>query len=378
MKSGKAKSLLTKYAAGQCTPEEIAVVESWYLQHEYDDNLTEDERLSDMQEIHSHLISEINRKPKPAHKLWPFIIAAASVLIFLSIGGYFLLKKQGDQQLVKIRTHDIPPGNYKAILTLTNGKQIVLSNFQNGKFLQQGKVSISKSQDGHIIYQAPENSEATNKLVYNTITTPPGGEYRVTLADGTNVWLNSASSITYPTIFNNKDRTVQITGEAYFEVAHNAAKPFRVKSNGQTVEVLGTHFNINSYADERVIKTTLLEGSVKLTTSDHVVVLLPGKQSQVSFTGNSKGIFKGIQNVDTDECIAWKNGFFQFDKADIKTVMRQIARWYDVDISYEGKINNRVFSGSIYKNLSASKALQLLSFTDVHFTIDGRKIIVSE
>jgi len=232
-----------------------------------------------------------------------------------------------------------------------------------------------KISNGQLAYHAAGKPVGTS---YNTVTTPAGGQYQVTLPDGSRVWLNAASSITYPTMFNGNDRTVQITGEVYFEVAHDATKPFRVKSNGQTIEVLGTHFNINAYDDENVIKTTLLEGSVKVTTGDHVALLQPGQQSQVATAENPTGIFKGIQNVDTDEAVAWKNGLFRFDKADIKTIMRQFSRWYDVDVVYQGDIKERVFSGSMHRNLSAANALELLSLANVHFTIDRKNIVVSE
>jgi transmembrane sensor len=379
MNQKEADQLLSKYLNNTANHEERALVENWYANESRKRKLTDEdnfEHLSSELWVATQQRAGLYPKAKTI-KLWPRIVAAASILIFLSIGGYFLLNKQSDEQLVEIKTHDIAPGSNKAILTLANGKQIILNDAQNGKLVQQGNTAITKTQNGQIVYQSSDKGAASD-IAYNTTTTPRGGEYHITLADGTGVWLNAASSITYPTVFSGKDRTVEITGEVYFEVAHNAEKPFRVVSHGQTVQVLGTHFDVNAYDDESTIKTTLLEGSVKITTGDHSDVLRPGQQSQVAIAGNTNGIFKGIQNVDTDEAVAWKNGFFQFEKADIKTIMRQFSRWYDVDVVYQGGINERVFSGSIYKNLSAAKALELLSLANVHFIIDGKKIIVSE
>jgi len=368
--------LIEKYKNGTATDQERNALNLWYRNTSYSDGIYPDEEKATETRILSRLLSEIN--PATKIKRWKAFAAAASVILGLSVVSYFLLNKQSDEQLVKIKTHDIAPGSNKAILTLANGKQIILNNAQNGKLVQQGNAAITKTQNGQIVYQSSDKGSASD-IAFNTTTTPRGGEYHITLADGTNVWLNAASSITYPTVFSGKDRTVEITGEVYFEVAHNAEKPFRVESRGQTVQVLGTHFDVNAYDDESTIKTTLLEGSVKVSTGDHVALLQPGQQSQVSIAaGNITGIFKGIQSVDTDEAVAWKNGSFQFDKDDIKTVMRQFSRWYDVEVVYQGNIKERAISGSMHRNLSAAKALELLSLANVHFIIDGKKIIVSE
>jgi transmembrane sensor len=371
--------ILDKYLNHSANEKERALVESWYETESGKRKLNDED---DFEHLSTELWAATQQRaglyPKiKTKKLWPYVAAAALILIFLSIGSYVLLNKQsGQQQLAKNQTHDIPPGSNKAILTLANGKKIILNNVQNGKLIQQENIAITKTKDGQIVYQASDKGAATD-MAYNTTTTPRGGEYRITLTDGTNVWLNAASSITYPTTFSGKDRLVEITGEVYFEVAHNAAKPFRVKCHGQTVEVLGTHFDINSYDDENVVKTTLLEGSVKVSTGEHVALLRPGQQSQVSIKENMNGLFKGIQNVNADEAVAWKNGLFHFENADVQTVMRLFARWYDVDIIYKGKISERTYSGEIHKNLTVLQALDLLNFANIHFSVEGRKIVVS-
>lgn len=320
--------------------------------------------------------ASIQRNTLQRRSLWPRIAVAASILILLSVGAYYGLKKSDTSaDYAHNLKNDIQPGGDKAILTLANGKQIILANTGNGFLAQQGSTRINKTANGQVVYVSAPNIKS-NDTSYNTITTPAGGQYAIILPDSSKVYLNASSSLRFPAIFARNLRTVSLTGEAYFEVAHNKNKPFRVLTKGQTVEVLGTHFNINAYNDEKAIKTTLLEGSVRVSAAGQMALLSPGEQSQLAYAG-SKSI-SVIPNADVDEAVAWKNGLFQFNKADIKTVMRQMARWYNVEVVYQGEIKDRVFSGSIYRSLSASKALELLSLTDVHFVIEGKKIIVSE
>lgn len=271
---------------------------------------------------------------------------------------------------------DIAPGGNRAILTLANGKQIVLTNAQNGFLAQQGGTQINKTGNGQVIYNAAQSIGGTD-TAYNVITTPRGGQYTIILPDSSKVYLDANSSLRFPAAFSGKLRTVMLTGEAYFEVAHNKNRPFHVLTKGQMVEVLGTHFNVNAYDDEKFIKTTLLEGSVRVSTGGKVAMLTPGEQS---LTGNEVTTSKNIsviQNANTDEAVAWKNGFFQFDNADIKTIMRQFARWYNVDVVFEGSVQERLFSGEIHRNLTVLQALELLNYANVHFNIDGKRIIVS-
>jgi ferric-dicitrate binding protein FerR (iron transport regulator) len=300
-------------------------------------------------------------------------MAAASVILILSIGVFILLnKKQSLPITAQTQVHDIAPGSNKAVLTLGNGQQIVLNRTRNGQLAVQGQVSINKTNEGEIVYNAPSNNNEAP--VYNTVTTPRGGQYHLILADGTEVWLNAASSIKYPSAFTANSRNVEITGEAYFEVSHNKAKPFRVTSNGQMVQVLGTHFNINAYNDEPSIKTTLIEGSVRVSMNKQMAMLKPGQQSAVTNSGASISV---TDHADTEQILAWKNGEFNFNEADVKTVMRQIGRWYDVEVEYAGNnIPGGHITGTFSRNLNASKALKLLEFTGVNFKIEGRKIIV--
>ncbi len=304
-------------------------------------------------------------------------IAAAILILFVSATAVWLSIRKStftsSAPLVnnsRRAENELLPGGNKATLTLSNGSVISLDDVKNGKIAQQGNALVNKSANGQLVYKTLEAKPG--EIVFNTLTTPRGGQYNLILPDGSEVWLNAASSIKYPTAFVSNERKVEISGEAYFEIAHNAAKPFIVSVNGMEVKVLGTHFNINAYNDEATVKTSLLEGSVSLTKAGTTVTLQPGQQAQLASGGN----VKVINDVDMDEVVAWKNGSFSFNRADLQTVMRQIARWYDVDIRYEGKIPERLFGGKIDRNSNASEVLKILEESKVHFSIEGKKIIV--
>ncbi|MDN5288114.1 MAG: anti-FecI sigma factor, FecR [Mucilaginibacter sp.] len=370
MQRTKAQELLQKFQDGNCSEEELALLETWYNQHIITPSkqVTDTEWTEDVYSILKSLDNDNKQQPKVVN--WPRIIAAASVVFCLAIGSYFLLNKKVNPQIAQSHLHDIAPGSNKAILTLANGKKIILSGSQNGKLAQQGNAEITKTADGQIVYQAADESAGGAEVV-NTTSTPRGGQYHVLLSDGTNVWLNAASSITYPTTFTGNNRTVEITGEVYFEVAHNPAKPFRVKSSNQLVEVLGTHFNINSYADEPASKTTLLEGSVNITVNNHARLLKPGEQAIVAQSNMT------IAVTDPDQVIGWKNGDFIFNDEDLQTVMRQVARWYDVDVIYKNTAGYKKFFGTISRTKKLSEILKALEMNqNVHFKIEGRRIEV--
>jgi hypothetical protein len=358
--------LIKKYNDGLCTLEETDLLETWYVNQDqlFHLELKESMITDDLADISRNLPS-----PQTKRILWPRIAAAASLIMCLAFGGYLLVRKQPVQQIVQNQVNGLVPGGNKAILTLASGRQIILTNARNGKVAEEVNTAINKTADGSVIYHEQPVGEST-VLLYNTMSTPRGGQYHLTLADGTNIWLNSASSIKYPTAFTGNERRVELTGEAYFEVAHNAEKPFRIISNGQMVEVLGTHFNINAYPDEQEIKTTLLQGSVKIRSANQNYLLQPGQQSTL------KNGTVHITTGDTDEAVAWKNGIFHFNDAGIESVMRQLSRWYDVDVKYEGQIKERTFSGEISRNVNASQILDALSFKKIHYSIDGRTIII--
>jgi transmembrane sensor len=372
MQPKELEQLLEKYNKGEATPAEKALIESWYLTYRNDGpNASHQQLEEDQQESLNKLLFQINSTSKRSYTR-AFAIAA-SVLVFITAGVLMFMHHQPAKQQFaasKPVKNDIAPGGNKAILTLANGSTVVLTDAKNGKLASQGGVVVSKTADGQVKYAGSTTSSTT--LVYNTATTPKGGQYQFILSDGTKVWLNSASSIKYPVNFIGNERKVELTGEAYFEVAHNAAKPFRVVSSGQTVEVLGTHFNINAYADENGVKTTLLQGSVKVSSAyGGSSIIKPGEQAQFN-----NGKINVVSDVDLDAAVAWKNGLFNFEDSNIQEVMRQFARWYDVDVKYEGELPSRHFSGEIPRNLNATQMLDILSFKKIHYKLQGKTIIV--
>lgn len=299
---------------------------------------------------------------------------AASVIVVLCIGAYFVKKNMQGNSIAAAKTqlvHDALPGNNKAILTLSNGSNVVLDDAGKGVVARQGNVSITKNKFGQVKYSSI-GAKANNVIAYNTITTPRGGQYQVVLPDGSQVWLNAASSIKFPTAFTGTERRVEITGEAYFEVAKNPAMPFIVKTYRQEVKVLGTHFNIMAYNDERALKTTLIEGSIMLTSGGYAHVLKPGDQSVL----NDQGAVKIMPDADVDGAIAWKNGLFQFKDEYIQNILRQAARWYDVEVSYQGKVPVRQFTGKISRQVKLSALLNMFKYAGLNFTIEGKKITI--
>lgn len=361
-----------KWQEGTITELEKEAFEEWYAGFE---DVLEIDSAESHEEAERRLYNLIARRgnigPKRGPK-WPRVAAAAAILLSLGIGSYYYITKPNQEQIAQIQVNDVVPGGNKAVLTLANGQHVVLTSAKNGRLAIQGNTEITKTADGNIVYnQTTGESAAISALTYNTVSTPVGGQYHLTLTDGTNVWLNAASSIKYPTAFTGGERKVEIFGEAYFEVAHNAAKPFRVQSNHQVVEVLGTHFNINSYADETATKTTLLEGSVKVTGSNGFKFIKPGQQAVLS--GNNLS----VAQADVEEAVAWKNGYFRFNDEKIASIMRKLSRWYNIDVSFEGKMLEEGFNGKISRYKNISQTLKMLEKTKaVHFKVEGRRVTV--
>ena len=308
----------------------------------------------------------------PGWKKW--MAVAASIILLLSAGTYLWINHRSEiATTAPSKKNDLSPGLDGAILTLADGRQIVLDSIHNGTLATQGNVSVTKLSNGQLAYHA--SNEGSGTILYNTLTTPKGRKTSLLLADGTKVWLNAASSLRYPASFAGKERSVEITGEAYFEVAKNAAMPFVVKKTGTDyrIRVLGTSFNVNAYDDEEAITTTLLEGSVKIQKGMNGNALRPGQQALVA-NGNDK--IEILPDANIAQVMAWKNGIFRFDRADIHTVMRQIARWYDVEVEYKGNITQH-FGGTISRDVNVSQVFKMLEMTGaVKFTIEGRKIEV--
>jgi ferric-dicitrate binding protein FerR (iron transport regulator) len=301
-------------------------------------------------------------------------LAAAAILFLLVIGAWlYKPTSTGWQDLPKVVATISPvivPGGNKAVLVLGDGTKILLDSAHNGHLAAEGNATVIKA-GGQLSYQ--QQAAAEQALSYNTLFTPKGGQYQVVLSDGTKVWMNAASSLRYPASFSGRDRVVSLTGEAYFEVAKDLSKPFKVVSNGMEIQVLGTHFNVMAYENEAAITTTLLEGAVNVNSDEKVVRLLPGQQAQRMKTGS----VQVLSNVDVEEAMAWKNGYFQFNRDGLDVVMRQIERWYDVTVSYEGRLPDRKFGGKISRSSNIQDVLKVLELSKVAFRIEGKKIIVT-
>jgi transmembrane sensor len=268
---------------------------------------------------------------------------------------------------------DIAPGGDKAVLTLSDGSTILLDNAQNGNVAQQGNTKVIKLDNGQLAY-SPSRSKMGlgGEVLYNTIATPKGGQYQIVLPDGTRVWLNAASSIKFPTVFSGATRNVEMTGEVYLEIAKSAKQPFSVTTGKTTIQVLGTSFNINAYSDEEAEKTTLIEGKVKVLKGNSEAILLPGQQAQITQQKLSV-----VRDADIEKVMAWKNGLFNFNGAGVEEVMRQLSRWYDIEVVYEKDVPDIEFIGKMSKNVSLSGVLKGLEGAGVHFRIEkGRKLII--
>jgi hypothetical protein len=301
-------------------------------------------------------------------------VAAAIIIIGIGTGVYFTFFNKPNRQVASgnelVETKEVkPPSSTKAFITLSDGRRVYIDSAANGTIATDGNVNVSKLSDGQIAY----NSTNEAKVMINTLTVPKGSKpMKLLLADGTEMWLDAATTVSYPNIFIGKERKVElITGQVYFEVAHNAAKPFKVKKGDSEVEVLGTHFNMNAFDDEAAMKVTLLEGLVKTSmVNGEWSILKPGDQAQLS-----KNI-KVVKGIDVDAVMAWKNGLFNFNNSDLEMVMRQLARWYDVEVMYQGSIPKRSFGGEMQRDLNLSDVLKILEKNNVRFKIEGKRLIV--
>lgn len=379
------KLLMEQYVSGEISPEGkaklLAMLDDPEYSGEFDAILREN---YDSVEVHAasaeatkNFISNLKKRmdfpsqteesepPVISFFNWRKFMVAASVVFAVGFGTYFLSQKENKapKMVAAKKADDKDAGKTGAILTLSNGSKIVLDSVGNGLLVNQSNTTVSKK-NGGLVYDA--NNDA--KVVYNTMTTPRARQYHLELSDGTKVWLNASSSITFPTSFAGNERKVAITGEVYFEVAKDKTKPFKVMVNDMTVNVLGTHFNVNAYEDEATVNTTLLEGSVMITEKSKKVFLKPGQQAEKQ----KSGAFAVNDDVNLDEVMGWKNGLFYFENASLQMVLRQLSRWYDVDVVYEKGVPSRAFEGEIQRDLKLSQVLRILEKNKVHFKIEGK------
>lgn len=365
--------LLRKFLSGTASDEEKKVLEKWYDDFGSELQVTVSGEKSEA-ELHDKMLRRLNEEinvlqPSRAVPLWKRLAVAASVLVILSaMAVYFFTKSDGRGVQVAVQT-DIAPGTEHAVLIRSDGSRVVLGTDSNAAINEQQGVVIQNTGKQLSYAGAP-----ANVVLYNTLEVPLKGVYSIILADGTKVWLNSVSSLYYPTAFPGKERRVKIKGEAYFEVSKNRNKPFIVEVDGkQEIEVLGTQFNVNAYSDEEFLKTTLLEGSIKIKADRSQKILLPGQEARYAVANKSLQLNK---NADIDGAVSWKNGYFSAEGKDLKTILRQAMRWYDIEVEYRGDIQAETFAGEIPRNINLSELLKVLEITGVHFTLQGKKLTV--
>ncbi|OQP59589.1 hypothetical protein A3860_36990 [Niastella vici] len=380
-----AAELFARFLQNNCTEAETA-----WLMHEFanaenaaalqdlvrcqlENNSAGQPYTEEIEKIYEGIDWHIRQKAR-VRRLGRTIAIAAAVTLLIGAGTVYLFNKENKKVSTAnnppaLRVKDFAPGSEKAVLTLANGSSIPLDT--SGMPANANTPHFTQRDKGILVYSAAGKQEKTG---YHLLTTPRGGRYRLILSDGTKVWLNAASSLRFPTNFTGSQRTVAASGEVYFEVAHNNT-PFIVKNGSAEIKVLGTHFNINAYPEEREMKITLFQG--KITVSNHAtadsILLTPGEQAKVT---TATGRITVLPNADTTSAMAWKNNLFYFNKAGIKTIMQQIGRWYDIDISYEGAVPARTFSGKISRNTNASTVLKILEQSNIHFRIEPKRIVV--
>jgi len=389
-------ALMERYLQNSCNPSELEELLSYLekdnanrfllrqLQEKFQQSTQANSEISHEQSqiIRENLLRKINegKVVQLQKRNWKYAVAAAAILVVMTTVYYLSKPESWGEEKITARVskktnsynNDVPPGSDKAILTLADGSTIALDDAQDGDLTNQGNTKLIKL-NGQLAYDPIKNKPG--EIVYNTITTPRGGKFKIELPDGSIVWLNAASSLHFPTAFAGKSRKVQMTGEAYFEIARNKDKPFIVDVNGAEVQVLGTHFNIMAYDDEESMETTLLEGSVKFTSGKNFNTLVPGQQSQLMKNGE----LKMVNHVDVESVVSWKNGMFHFQNADIEEVMRQLSRWYNVEVVFKGQSVHDPLHAELPLNTNLSDALNALeSAGSAKFQIEDKRIIVTQ
>jgi transmembrane sensor len=390
------RELAARWMDGTITPEEKVRFDAWYNAQDFSELELVDHWAAGPEEIEAHILQKLQTSlwetkggtvrtiaPTPQFRRSRRLIAAASVLLLVGAGSYFFYfrnKEVGASAGTtgQMAANDVAPGHYGAVLTLSDGSRVVLDSAGNKHIATQGGSQVLM-QNGAVVYDKEKAVSGTEAIdpsaatVYNTMSTPRGRQFQVILPDGSHVWLNAASTLRYPTVFAGDQRTVELSGEAYFEIVKDAKKPFVVSVRGMHVQVLGTAFNLMAYPDETAVNTTLVTGAVRVVNTKNSLILDPDQQASLP---DSAGRFT-VSKPNLKVVLAWKDGRFRFDGAKITAIMRQIARWYDVDIEYSGEPPANEFNGSISRAEYAQKILDALERTgNVHFSLEGKKIIV--
>ena len=363
-------TLIEKYSSGTISTAEIDELNAWYREKAYQDAAFPDEE----QAVEQRMLARLNRAiapPKRRARYGGWYAAAAALLVVT--GAWFLFRPSPKPAtpVVAARPQTTQTNSNKAILTLAGGKRIVLDSAHAGMLATEGGSTVTKTVDGNIMYAAGQGNKV--EAAFNTLSTPNGGQYHLTLPDGTRVWLNAASGLTYPTAFNGGERLVKLTGEAYFEIAEDHTKPFKVEVPGrQQVIVLGTHFNIEAYPEEDNINTTLLQGAVKLVTRKQQLLLKPGETA----VNNPAGKIQ-TKHADEEAVMAWKNGLFVFNDESMKTAMQKLARWYDVEVEYRDDVHKKRLGGVIPRLATLNELLDKITKANgIHYEIKGRRVVL--
>lgn len=380
MTKNEFRELLEKMIDGEATDQEIGLYNILYNSYQEAGELWDEQEMGAQQIVGEKLTNRIKQQLRPVVATVPlwrnYKVMAAAAIMLITLTSIFFYFRPPVSYLNEISKtgQDIAPGTNKATLTLSTGQKILLTDSLTGKLGSENGITISKTAEGTLVYRIAEDTRKLSPESYNTIETPKGGQYQIILPDGTKIWLNSASIFKYPASFSDfKERKVELSGEAYFEVSKNKQQPFIVKTDKQEIEVLGTHFNVNAYKDEPNNRTTLLEGSVKvLISGGNNVIIEPGQQVLVA-----SGTIN-VKNVDTEAIIDWKNDEFVFNNENLGSIMRKIARWYNVDVVFiDTEVSKETFSGSLSRKNTISEILKTLELTDrVHFKIDERKVMI--
>ena len=380
--------LIDKYLSGQATPAEKRKIEQWYESFDQAPIQNEEEVVERIHASLEHNLQKTRQRllrlqkqdqPKPGKigRSWMRVAAVGILFIALSTAFYVLLQ-HAPQKMLAVTAQNSErlygPATNHAILTLANGQTIVLDSNQNGVVSVQGKTKITKTGNGLLTYNTTAQSQAPqlDGQDYNSLHTPRGAKFQIVLADGSKVWLNAASTIRFPAAFGAKSRDIQLTGEAYFEIAKDPNRPFHVLAKGLNVNVLGTRFNVMAYENENMIKTTLLEGAVKISKGNNSLSLGPGEAGWLT----KEDHLQRVMLTDATREIAWKNNLFWFKDNNIETVMRQLSRWYDIDVVYNGPIPSGHYSGIISRNTNLSQVLETLKLSGIHFKIDNNQLTV--
>ncbi|MBD1426471.1 FecR family protein [Sphingobacterium arenae] len=367
--------LLEKYITGECSQQEKDFLERWYASELQKKIFEIDE--SDLRTVKDELWERIvDKRPEITKRriAWRVWAGVAAVLLI----GFFVIYHETQRtdktpgEKIVTRTQNVLPGGNKAVLTTGDGKQIILTDEADGVIEQGDGFIIRKQEDGLVSFEITDHTGRVAS-VNNTIETPKGGIYQIVLPDGSKVWLNSASSISFPSNFSAAERKVSITGEVYFEIQHDVTRPFRVHAPQQQIEVLGTRFNINAYEDEPYVRTSLIEGSVKVKGATQEHVLKPGFELRTTKNGDDR-----VGKADIEAIIAWKEGVFQFDRVELGALMRQLARWYDVEVIYTGAYPKDEFVGKIKRNEDIRKILNVLRYGNINVSLEGRKLMVGQ